>query len=90
MPEQVHSTDILDAALEYVDMGFSVIPVKRRDKRPLIKWQEFQRRLPSREELESWWERWPEANVAIVCGRISGPIPADQEEMASTGVNTER
>ena len=40
-----HNT-MLDAALEYLDQGFSVIPVKRSDKRPYVKWEEFQHRLP--------------------------------------------
>jgi hypothetical protein len=73
MPQaEIPSNPILDVALEYLDQGVSVIPVRRSDKRPYIKWEEYQRRLPTREEVESWWARWPEANVAIVCGKISG------------------
>lgn len=71
------SSDILNAALEYVDMGFSVIPVRRNNKRPYIKWEEFQRRHPTREEVEAWWEQFPDANVAIICGSISGIVAID-------------
>ena len=65
-------TSTLDAALEYLDRGFSVIPVKRSDKRPYIKWEEFQKRLPTEDELYRWWSVWPDANVAIITGAISG------------------
>ena len=61
----------VDAALEYLDQNLSVIPVGR-DKRPLFAWGQFQSRRPSREEVEAWWQRWPTANVAIICGAISG------------------
>lgn len=70
---------VLDAALEYLDQGFSVIPVKRSDKRPYVKWEEFQRRLPSADEIERWWSRWPDANVAIICGEVSGIFCVDAD-----------
>ena len=58
------------AALEYLARGFSVIPVKP-DKKPYIKWEEFQKRHPDQKEVEEWFARWPGANVAIVTGKIS-------------------
>ena len=69
---------ILDAALEYLDMGFSVIPV-RRDKKPLIKWTEYQARHATESEVISWWEQWPDANVAIITGAISGIFCVDAD-----------
>jgi len=66
------SDDILNAALEYLDMGFSIIPVRKDNKRPYLPtWKEFQSRQPSPEQVEAWWEQWPEANVAIITGDIS-------------------
>lgn len=70
---------ILDAALEYLDRGFSVIPVNRADKKPYVKWQEFTKRLPTEDELYRWWEVWPNANVAIICGSISGIWAVDAD-----------
>ena len=32
---------MLDAALEYLDQGLSVTPVKRSDKQPYVKWSHF-------------------------------------------------
>lgn len=65
-------TTILDAALELLDRDFSVIPVNRADKKPYVKWTEYTKRLPTQEELYRWWELWPQANVAIITGSISG------------------
>lgn len=67
----------LAAALEYLERGWSVIPIRPRDKRPLVKWAEFQRRRASDLEVRSWWERWPEANVGIVTGSISKIVVVD-------------
>jgi hypothetical protein len=54
-----------------------VIPIERRGKRPLVAWLEFQERLATPGELEAWHARWPEANVGIVTGRISGLVVVD-------------
>ena len=69
---------ILEKALEYIGRKISVIPVGR-DKVPLVKWEEFQARYPTKEEVIGWWEKWPEANVAIVTGKISGLTIIDVE-----------
>jgi hypothetical protein len=70
---------LLDAALEYLDRGLCVIPVKQADKRPYIKWTQFQKRLPNSDELEHWWSQWPDANIAIVCGKVSGIFCVDAD-----------
>lgn len=62
---------MLDYALKYRRMGFSVIPCKK-DKRPLIKWEPYQLQKPSEQEIKDWWSKWPDANIAVVCGQVSG------------------
>lgn len=66
----------LTAALDYLEQGYSVIPVGR-DKKPLIKWQEFQKRCPTANEIQDWFTKWPDANVGIVTGKISGLVVVD-------------
>lgn len=61
---------LLQSALWYLSEGFSVVPVKK-DKTPLVKWQEYQHKRATEEEITSWWTQWPEANIAVVTGRIS-------------------
>lgn len=65
------------AALDYLRRGWSVIPVRPRDKRPLIPWQDYQRSPPGETELRDWFERWPDANVGIVTGVVSDLIVLD-------------
>ena len=62
---------LLEAAIKYLDMGYSVIPLRPGDKRPMIKWEPFQKERPTRQMLVSWWSREPKANVGIVTGRVS-------------------
>lgn len=65
------------SALDYCHHGWSVVPVRPRSKRPLVRWLEYQHRLPGVEEIREWFSRWPDANVAIVTGRVSGLIVID-------------
>ena len=75
------NTMLMDALDFVTKRECSVIPVAR-DKRPLVKWEEFQKRRPTEEEVESWWTRWPDANIAIVTGRISGLVVVDADGAA--------
>jgi hypothetical protein len=69
---------ILDSALRYAELGLSVIPVGR-DKKPLIAWQRYQEERATKEQILSWWKKFPNANVAIVTGKISGIVVIDVE-----------
>lgn len=57
---------------------FSVIPVGQ-DKKPLIAWQKYQKRLPTEDEITEWWKKWPNANPAIVTGTVSGIVVIDAD-----------
>lgn len=73
---------ILDAVFEYRSKGVSTIPMNPENKRPLVKWTEFQNRLPTETEIQSWWKKNPKAMVGIVTGQISGcaAIDCDSKE----------
>lgn len=66
-----------EAALRWQEKGYSIIPLDRQAKRPLIKWKEYQSRRPTREEVEQWWTWWPEANIALVTGALNEIIVLD-------------
>lgn len=64
---------ILDAALEYAEAGYSVIPVKRSDKAPYTS-NGLADATMNPSTIRNWWNWWPDANVAIVCGKASGNL----------------
>jgi hypothetical protein len=71
------ASEVERAALAYVARGWSVVIVEPRGKRPLVRWEEFQRRCPGGDELRSWLDRYPDANLAVVAGAISGLVVLD-------------
>lgn len=75
---------IAEYALAYCKLGFHVIPIEwrkvpGREKRPLIKWEEFQDRPATEAEVAAWWHKWPEANIGVVTGEKSGLLVVDIE-----------
>src|SRR3990170_1650283 len=70
-------TLLLESALIYLQKyNFSVIPV-RPDKKPYVKWEEFQSRKSSEDEIIQWWNKWPNAMIGIVTGEISNLFVID-------------
>lgn len=69
--------NIEQAAFEYLRRNWSVIPIRAHDKRPAIRWLEYQHRLANEDEIQSWFKRWPDGNVGIVTGVISGLVVLD-------------
>lgn len=65
------------AGLGYLRRGWSVIPIRPRDKRPLIAWRGYQTKRATPDELLGWLRRWPTANVAIVTGAVSDLVVLD-------------
>jgi len=61
--------ELLEAALEYLMFGFSLIP--SRNKVPaLSSWKEYQSRRPTIEEIKKWFSD-PKNQISLVCGRVS-------------------
>jgi hypothetical protein len=66
-----------EAARDYAARGWSVIPMQPRGKRPLVAWREFQQHAARGDQIEAWFRHWPDANVGVVTGRVSGLIVLD-------------
>lgn len=71
---------MLEEALAYLAKGLSVVPVVPRGKNPLIPWKEFQNRLATEEEVKEWFTKWPDSNIGIITGKISGITVVDVEK----------
>ena len=70
-------TKNLGAALELLDLGWSVIPCRPDTKRPRIKWKEFQSKLPTEDQVTDWWNKFPNDPIALITGEISGVVVVD-------------
>ena len=83
---------MLEQAIKYARMGLSVIPVhsvsngkcscgfprcSSPGKHPRIKWKDNTKVAFTPEQLREWWEQFPESNVGIVTGEISGIVVID-------------
>lgn len=73
----------MEAARYYLDQGFSVIPLKPRDKKPLIPWKEYQTRHATQEEIAEWFTNGNN-NIGIVTGKISGLAVVDFDTREAT------
>jgi hypothetical protein len=63
----------------YEGLGFSIIPLKAKGKKPALHaWEEYKSRRPTKEEIASWsqqhWSDGADANVGVVCGAVSGNL----------------
>lgn len=68
---------LLNHALSYANLNWSVIPIKPKGKRPLIKWEEYQKIRATEKQITNWWSKWPNANIGIITGLVSGLIVID-------------
>lgn len=84
MNKENKKTNLVYTALRYREQGFSVIPIRKGDKKSLISWKEFQERKASEEEIRPWFTKWPDANIGIITGKVSGIIVVDVEKGGRT------
>ena len=74
---------ILDTALEYLDRGWSVIPIRKGQKVPAIAWKEYQHRHPTEDEIYSWFGN-NDYDIAVICGKISKLVVVDTDDEEAT------
>lgn len=66
----------MEYALSYANQGYAVFPLAPNSKAPLTE-HGFKDATKDPEAIRQWWTRWPEANVGVATGRISGIVVLD-------------
>lgn len=80
------ASSLKDWALFYrKQLHWSVIPINPKNKKPLIPWKEWSSALASEEQIEIWWNMWPDANIGLCTGQVSGVLVVDIDEHECTG-----
>ena len=64
--------ETLQYAKQYLEKGYSVIPLQQRDKKAAISWKQYQETAATLQELESWFGNGSGYNIGIVTGALSG------------------
>ena len=75
---------MLEEAVKYFQKGFSVIPVEKNTKKPIEDWKKFQEQSADENQIREWWAKYPEANIGIITGVVSGIVVVDVEAGGDT------
>ena len=78
---------MIDLVMEYVDSGWSILPVKPEEKRPYMSnWLQYTRTRATREMAENWFRALTGAGVGAVTGKISNMVVLDVESYCKTPI----
>jgi len=66
--------DILEAALAYVQRGWSLIPIRPGTKKAAGRWKQFQSAPASVDKLQAWFGNGSAFGLAVVLGEVSGGL----------------
>ena len=74
-----------ELAFEYFETDLFVIPLN--GKIPLVKnWSMFSQQKPSELLMDSWCNRYPQANIGFLTGKLSGIIAIDIDKDSALGM----
>jgi hypothetical protein len=62
---------MMDASLAYAALGWHVFPLLERDKRPRFAGA-YKRATTDPAQIRRWWRQWPDANIGLATGAVSG------------------
>ncbi len=78
--------EFLQAALQYAELGWHVFPLAPGQKTPITT-HGVKDATTNRKQIEEWWSKWPNANIAVACGRQSGIYVIDVDESKRGGIS---
>lgn len=72
--------DITAIVNEYIDSGWSVLPVKPEEKRPyMTNWLQYTKTRATKQTVNNWFSNLSGAGVGVVTGRVSNMVVLDVE-----------
>ena len=73
----------LDVALDYLQRGWSIIPMKAGAKMPTLQsWKSYQTARPNERTVRNWFHDGLDVGIAVVLGDVSrGLICRDFDQM---------
>ena len=77
---------MLAVARSYLSLGWSIIPQRPGDKKPRVRWKEFQEVRPSDTQISDWWTRYPHDGICGILGPISGIVAVDVDSLEAEKV----
>lgn len=66
--------DLEKAVEKYLEFGFFIIPAHYGKKTPKVKWRQYQKKQPNKDEIRKWFNAKNNVNIAILCGKPSGNL----------------
>ena len=75
--------DVYSWAIYYLRNGLNVIPLRYKDKKPILQWDKYQEQRVTQKEIENWFKD-KNVNIGIICGAVSGNLMVldfDSEEV---------
>ena len=62
-----------EAAITYINQGFSIFPLQVKGKKPLTT-HGVKDASKDPAVIKGWWQQWPQANIGIATGQVSGGL----------------
>jgi hypothetical protein len=75
-----------EAAIYYASIGWPVFPIRPGEKTPLTQ-HGVKDATTDEETINGWWNKWPEANIAVACGQPSKLYVVDVDYDVEKGKN---
>ena len=75
---KMQSASLIDQAVAFlVERHWPMLPSTGPQKKPCVSWKEFQKRLPTVDELRRWDRKFRPVRWGLVTGELAGDVVAD-------------
>lgn len=78
--------NLLESALEYARLGWHVFPCRPGEKIPATP-NGCHAGTTDEQTIRAWWQRWPNANIGLLCGPKSGVYAVDIDVDPERGID---